>query len=114
MSRVIMDPADDPERRIHELEDLMVEMTEEAVSVKLDYEQEVSNLDMAIFIAKTMNKDLKYYEMVDYHSDRPGHDLRYGLDGNKLFNLGFVLPISFEDSLKNTILWTLENKKWLD
>ena len=58
MSRVIMDPADDPERRIHELEDLMVEMTEEAVSVKLDYEQEVSNLDSGSMVVIHQNSPL--------------------------------------------------------
>jgi dTDP-glucose 4,6-dehydratase len=52
--------------------------------------------------------------MVNFHTDRPGHDLRYSLDGSKLFSLGFKLPLNFEESLKNTILWTLENKEWID
>ena len=38
-------------------------------------EEEVSNLDLALLIAKAVGKELKY-EMVDFHSDRPGHDLR--------------------------------------
>ena len=59
------------------------------------------------------NKELDY-EMVDFHSDRPGHDLRYGLDGNKLFNMGFKLPLNFEESLRKTVEWTLENQKWLE
>ena len=75
-------------------------------------EKEVSNLEMAKLIAKCMNKELKY-EMVDFHSSRPGHDLRYGLDGNKLFDMGFKLPVNFEKSLKQCVLWTLDNKKWL-
>ena len=76
-------------------------------------EKEVSNLEMAKYIAKFMNKELEY-EMVDFHSDRPGHDLRYGLDGNKLFNMGFKLPLNFEKSLEKTVKWTLENQKWLE
>jgi len=76
-------------------------------------EQEVSNLEMAQMIAKYIGKPLKY-EMVDFHSDRPGHDLRYGLNGTKMENMGWKLPLSFEDSLQKTIIWTLENKKWLD
>jgi dTDP-glucose 4,6-dehydratase len=76
-------------------------------------EREVSNLDMAKYIAKFMNKKLNY-EMIDFHSDRPGHDLRYGLDGSKLFNMGFKLPLNFEESLKKTVTWTLENQKWLE
>jgi dTDP-glucose 4,6-dehydratase len=76
-------------------------------------EKEVSNLEMAQLIASIMNKDLDF-EMVDFHSDRPGHDLRYGLDGTKLFDMGFKLPFNFEESLKKTVEWTLENQKWLE
>lgn len=76
-------------------------------------EKEVSNLEMAQLIAKFMNKELDY-ELIDFHSDRPGHDLRYGLDGSKLFEMGFQLPVNFEESLQNMVKWTLENQKWLD
>lgn len=76
-------------------------------------EREVSNLEIAQLIAKYMNKELKY-KMVDFHSNRPGHDLRYGLDGTKLFSMGFNLPLDFEHSLEKTVKWTLNNQKWLD
>ena len=76
-------------------------------------EKEVGNLEMAQYIAKFMNKELDY-EMVDFHSDRPGHDLRYGLDGSKLFDMGFKLPLNFEESLRKTVEWTLDNQKWLE
>ena len=52
--------------------------------------------------------------MINFHNTRPGHDLRYGLNGSKLLNMGWKMPLSFEESLKKTILWTLENKKWLE
>ncbi len=68
---------------------------------------------MAQLIAKFVGKELKY-EMVDFHSDRTGHDLRYGLDGSKLFSMGFKLPLNFEESLEKTVKWTLENHKWLE
>lgn len=76
-------------------------------------EKEVSNLEMAQLIAKFMNKELNY-ELVDFHSNRPGHDLRYGLDGSKLLDMGFILPVNFEESLEKMVKWTLENKKWLE
>jgi dTDP-glucose 4,6-dehydratase len=76
-------------------------------------EKEVSNLEMAQMIAKFMKKELKY-ELIDFHSSRPGHDLRYGLDGTKLFNMGFQLPVDFEKSLQKTVEWTLANQKWLE
>jgi dTDP-glucose 4,6-dehydratase len=53
-------------------------------------------------------------EMVDFHSSRPGHDLRYALDGKRLKKLGFRYPKTFERSLEKTIKWYLENKKWLN
>lgn len=78
-------------------------------------EKEVSNLDLAKFIAKVIGKELKY-EMVDFHSSRPGHDLRYSLDGTKLYNLGFRFPKNFKESLIKTVNWYLkkENLKWLN
>jgi len=78
-------------------------------------EKEVSNLEMAQMIAKYVGKELNY-EMTDFHTTRPGHDLRYGLDGSKLFDMGFKLPVNFEESVRKTVEWTLleENIKWLD
>ena len=76
-------------------------------------EKEMSNLELAQFIADVLNKELKY-ELVNFHEDRPGHDLRYALDGSKLFSLGFKLPLDFKESLRKTILWTVENDKWLE
>jgi len=82
-------------------------------SYNLTGEYEISNLELAKFIADIIGKELKY-EMVDFHTDRPGCDLRYGLDGTKMSNMGWVLPINFKNCLKNTIEWTLKNKKWLN
>ena len=72
---------------------------------------EIDNPELAQFIAKTQNKELKY-EMVDFHSQRPGHDLRYALDGSKMANMGWT-PESAFHRLENTIKWTLENERWL-
>lgn len=75
-------------------------------------EREMDNLEMAQLIAKYIGKPLKY-ELVDFHSSRPGHDLRYALDGTKMAELGWVAPLSLEDSLKNTVEWTLTHQEWL-
>jgi len=82
-------------------------------SYNLTGEQEISNLEMAQMIAKIIGKPLNY-EMVDFHSSRPGHDLRYGLDGNKMYSMGWKLPVDFKKSLENMINWTLDNKEWLE
>lgn len=75
-------------------------------------EREVDNLEMAQFIANVLGKELKY-EMTDFHSSRPGHDLRYALDGEKMKAMGWSLPVNFEESLRRTVEWTVENNKWL-
>jgi len=76
-------------------------------------EREMGNLEMAQFVANVLGKEL-VYEMINVHDVRPGCDMRYGLDGSKLFNMGWTLKYDLEQSLKTTIEWTLNNKKWLD
>jgi dTDP-glucose 4,6-dehydratase len=76
-------------------------------------EREVSNLDMAEFIARVLNKPL-IHKMVSFHESRPGHDLRYALSGAKMRSLGWKPPMNLEESLTNTIHWYLKNPKWLE
>lgn len=97
-------------------------------------EKEVDNLSMAQLIEKFVHEwqteqnnlsdadKLKgpvhlitplNYEMVDFHSSRPGHDLRYALDGSLLAEEGFSYPVSFEESLRKMVRWTLEHQNWL-
>jgi dTDP-glucose 4,6-dehydratase len=75
-------------------------------------EKEVDNLTLAQFIAKVIGKPLNY-ELVDFHSSRPGHDLRYALDGTKLREMGFTYPKTFEQSLEKTVQWYLKHPDWL-
>jgi dTDP-glucose 4,6-dehydratase len=74
--------------------------------------EEMDVLSIAQFIAKTLNKPLKY-DFLDFHSTRPGHDLRYSLDGAKLKNMGWKAPAPFLTSLEKVVRWSLENKQWL-
>jgi len=75
-------------------------------------EKEVNNLELAQFISRVVGKPLKY-EMVDFHSSRPGHDLRYALDGTRMKDMGWRLPLTFENSLEKTIKWILNHKNWI-
>jgi len=72
---------------------------------------EIDNLELAQFIAQSQNKTLNY-EMVDFHSQRPGHDLRYALDGTKMEKMGWV-PQSAYKKLEEVVEWTLRNERWL-
>ncbi len=73
---------------------------------------EMDNLELAKLVAKMLGKELKY-ELTDFHAGRPGHDRRYALDGTKLKELGWNAPMGFEESLKKSIEWTLNNPQWL-
>ena len=75
-------------------------------------EKEINNLQLAELIASIIGKKLSY-EIVDFHSSRPGHDLRYALDGEKIKESGWTPPIPLEDSLRSTINWTLKHPEWL-
>jgi dTDP-glucose 4,6-dehydratase len=75
-------------------------------------EQEVDNLTMARNIARFVGRDLDY-DLADFHSSRPGHDLRYALDGRKMGEIGWEPPIPLWSSLAKTVGWTLEHPEWL-
>ena len=75
-------------------------------------EKEIDNLALAQTIANILNKELNY-QMVDFHSSRPGHDLRYALDGTKMKEMGWQLPLNLEQSLEKMINWSLANKQWI-
>ena len=87
-------------------------------------EVELDNLELAQMINNCVGELLNKrgegcnplnYEMVDFHSQRPGHDLRYSLSGDKMMSLGWEPPVDFESSLKRAVEWYLkeENVKWL-
>ena len=71
---------------------------------------EWDNLTLAQKIAMSQNKELKY-KMVDFHSSRPGHDLRYALDGTLMKELGWEPKVSIDERISQgwTLNWTLNN-----
>lgn len=74
---------------------------------------ELSALDIVNQIAEIMEVN-SLVEFVDYHSHRPGHDMRYALDGQKILRAGWLPPVDFHKSLEKTVGWTVKNKdRWL-
>lgn len=82
------------------------------IKIHVAGEREISNLDLAQMIAGFVGKPL-VYELVDFHSSRPGHDLRYALDATKIRAMGWEQPLDIEQSLKKTVAWYLEHPRWL-
>ncbi len=85
-------------------------------------EKEVDNLTLAKMVTEYVNEYLKErdkkkkplkYQLVAFHASRPGHDMRYALDGSHLASEGFSYPIAFEESLRKVVRWTLDHPEWL-
>ncbi len=75
--------------------------------------EELNNLELAQIIADTQQKELKH-EMVDFHSSRPGHDLRYSLSGEKMKKLGWSPSIKLTERIKQVVNWSLKNDNWIE
>ena len=73
---------------------------------------ETDNEELVNMIADVMNKKANY-ELIDFHSARPGHDLRYALSSEKMKNLGWVPQKPLRERIKEVVDWTLENNRWL-
>jgi dTDP-glucose 4,6-dehydratase len=74
--------------------------------------EEINNLELAKMIAEAQGKQL-YYELVDFHSSRPGHDLRYALSGEYMKRLGWEPKISLKERIKSVVDWTLKHEEWM-
>lgn len=87
-------------------------------------EREVNNIEMVRLIRHYIDPLLlrqpnvdtaePYMELVDFHSSRPGHDLRYALDGSRIASMGWKAPVAFGASLRRTVEWTLMHPEWMD
>lgn len=74
----------------------------------------LTNLEVAQRISAAMGYEGDYpYDLIDFHSTRPGHDMHYGLDGTKIEELGWKAPVSFDESLERTIKGYMEHPEWL-
>jgi dTDP-glucose 4,6-dehydratase len=52
--------------------------------------------------------------LIDFHSSRPGHDLRYALSGEYMKELGWEPKYTLEERIKEVVDWSLENKEWIE
>lgn len=71
---------------------------------------ERTNIAVVKTILSLLGKD---ESLINYVKDRPGHDLRYAIDPTKIKNeLGWYPETTFEEGIKQTVEWYLENKQW--
>ncbi len=71
---------------------------------------EMRNIDIVKIICKELGKP---ESLITYVTDRKGHDMRYAIDPTKIHSeLGWLPETKFEDGIKKTIKWYLDNKAW--
>lgn len=100
--------------------DALIAISESSKSISgeiynIGSENEITNLELVKKICKICDKDIPskkgpYEDLISFVDDRPGHDYRYALDNKKITNeLDWHPKIIFDDGLRNTIRWYIEN-----
>ena len=80
---------------------------------------EWQNIDLVNELCRQMDDKLgresgTSAKLITFVKDRPGHDLRYAIDANKIKNeLGWLPSVTFQEGLSLTIDWYLSNDEWL-
>lgn len=90
--------------------DLVIRKGREGEIYNIGGHNERTNLE----VVKTILKELKKPEsLITYVTDRPGHDMRYAIDPEKIHKeLGWLPQTRFEDGIRLTIKWYLEHRQW--
>jgi len=71
---------------------------------------EMANIDIVKLICRELGKP---ESLITYVTDRKGHDMRYAIDPTKIHNeLGWLPETKFQDGIKKTIQWYLDNRPW--
>ena len=75
-------------------------------------ENEWCNIDIVKLILNELDKS---QGLIEFVTDRPGHDVRYAIDNNKIRSeLKWEPKTHFEKGIKQTINWYLEHRDWID
>jgi len=72
---------------------------------------EHANIEVARAVLQLLGKP---ETLIRFVADRPGHDFRYALDGRKLAALGWRPLIPWQQGLRDTVAWYVENRDWLE
>ena len=71
---------------------------------------EMCNIEIVKLICRELGKP---ESLITYVTDRKGHDMRYAIDPTKIYEeLGWLPETKFEDGIKKTIQWYLDNQEW--
>ena len=71
---------------------------------------ERSNIEVVRTVLKVLGKD---DSLINFVTDRPGHDMRYAIDATKMHDeLSWQPLVKFDDGIVKTVNWYLENREW--
>lgn len=100
--------------------DLVFHKAENSTTYNIGGFNEWKNIDLVKELCKQMDEKLgrekgSSEQLITYVKDRPGHDLRYAIDAQKIHkDLGWLPSVTFEEGLSKTIDWYLNNEQWLN
>lgn len=81
---------------------------------------EMTNLDIVRLVCRTLDRQRpsqagSYERLIQFVTDRPGHDFRYAIDTGKVAQeLGWRPRETLDTGIAKTVTWYLENQAWLD
>lgn len=107
---------EDHARAIH----LIYEKGKDGETYNIGGFNEWKNIDLVHLLCDVMDEKLgnaagDSRQLITFVKDRAGHDLRYAIDASKLNKeLGWEPSLQFEEGLRKTVDWYLENESWLN
>lgn len=80
---------------------------------------EIKNIEIVKAICTLLDKlrpaEKRYFDLISFVSDRPGHDFRYAIDSSKIAGeLNWEPLMSIADGLVATVKWYLDNQEWCE
>lgn len=98
---------------------LVLEKGEVGETYNVGGHNEKTNLQVVKTICSLLDKlvpdspHAPHESLISFVADRPGHDLRYAIDANKIeVDLGWTPDETFESGIEKTVLWYLQNSEW--
>lgn len=92
--------------------DMVLHKGEDGEVYNIGGNNEKANIEIVKLIIKALDKS---EDLIKYIKDRPGHDRRYAIDNTKITTqLGWEPAYTFEQGMKETIQWYLDNTEWME
>lgn len=90
--------------------DLIIHKGKDGEIYNVGGHNEMKNIDIVKMICHYLDKS---ENLIEFVTDRKGHDMRYAIDPHKIHEeLGWLPETTFNEGIKLTINWYLENKEW--